>query len=275
MPIGATEAPLRLSAMEFQGRLDGGWSRPLIMVARDAALKKYRVALKVRTPELPYGRGHRGATSLACELICAVLARALGFRVPQYYIIDIPAGLDATVGDPVVQQILRDNVGENFATEFLDGSFTWNPETIGQQSPELDELEDILSFDASVFNEDRTHGKTNLLWHRGELVLIDHSLALHVHTLPLPDLRSCGPYPTEAIRRHCSFRPLRGKGRSFSRVGDRWQATISDSDLASVIGMVPPSWQHAAGHLENLRVFLTLQASRHGYTSSNLRATVQ
>src|SRR5689334_16239268 len=76
------EEPLRLVFFEYRDELPGGLTRPLLVAAMDEAGNEKKVVLKVREPDVR--EGHFRGTSLASELICAVLARGLDIPVPDY-----------------------------------------------------------------------------------------------------------------------------------------------------------------------------------------------
>jgi hypothetical protein len=61
-----------------------GKTRPLLVFGLNDS-DRTKLVLKLRHPESPVG--HFGPSSLARELICAVLARRLGLPVPDYAIV--------------------------------------------------------------------------------------------------------------------------------------------------------------------------------------------
>src|SRR4051794_13421541 len=91
------EEPRHVVAFEYRSRMRAGKSRPLLVVGMDDDEQRYRLVLKLRRPESP--QGHRGPTSLACELICAALARRLGLPVPDYAVVRVTAELAGAVQD--------------------------------------------------------------------------------------------------------------------------------------------------------------------------------
>lgn len=91
------EGPERLFAFEFRRRLSGGVTRPALVVATDEDGTEVEIVVKCRRPDVR--DGHFGPTSLACELICAVLARGMGISVPDYYVVEISSQLAKSVPD--------------------------------------------------------------------------------------------------------------------------------------------------------------------------------
>src|SRR5690348_3944894 len=64
--------PLELTCFEYRGRMRAGMTQSHKVVARDARGRAVNIVLKLRDPGTP--RGHFGPTSLATELLVAVLA---------------------------------------------------------------------------------------------------------------------------------------------------------------------------------------------------------
>ena len=141
--VSMLNPPLKLTSFEFRRRMEGGLTKPLLMVAADEAGKEYQVVVKMRRPDVR--EGHFGATSLACELTCAVLARAVGLIVPDYAIVEIPPILAQALPDGTVRQLLLSNTGPNFGTVYQEAVFSWSPSHSTQVTPEvLNGLADVV-----------------------------------------------------------------------------------------------------------------------------------
>ncbi len=81
------QPPTLLKAEEYRGEKLSGETRPLLIGARTSDGKTaVEVILKLRRPDSGI---HFEGTSLACALICAVLARALGLPVEDYAIVEV------------------------------------------------------------------------------------------------------------------------------------------------------------------------------------------
>ena len=78
--MGCLVLPLRLVAVESWKPMKEGRTKPRLIVAIDDHDQTKQVVLKPKLPITSVGDGHYAGTSLACELICAVLARAIGLR---------------------------------------------------------------------------------------------------------------------------------------------------------------------------------------------------
>jgi hypothetical protein len=102
------QAPLNLSCFEYRRHLKGGVTNPLLVAARDASGESVEVVLKVRKPESR--AGHFGATSLACELICAILARSIELSVPDYAVVEVPRELISAIPYETARRVLANNV---------------------------------------------------------------------------------------------------------------------------------------------------------------------
>ncbi len=269
--------PLKLTCFEYRRRLDGGVTRPLLMAAVDNSGKEYQVVLKVRQPDVR--DGHFEATSLACELICAMLARAGGLAVPDYAIVEVPAALlqyPQAVPDERVRHLLKANLGPNFGTIYHEAAHTWHPSRAALITTELlGVLTDVLTFDATVINGDRTGTKPNLLWNGKQALLIDHSYALPIHTADEATLASSPLFPESSVRAHCTFDILTGRGSAFDRLLTTWQAAVSDGDLQQLRGVIPASWERRTGDLDKIFRFLMARPARFADIHTDLKRIVQ
>jgi hypothetical protein len=267
------ELPLKLYCFEYRTRLAGGVSRPLLMAAQDENGGEVEMVLKVRKPDANHG--HFGATSLALELICSMVARAVGLMVPDYAILDVPAGLADSIEDDGVRQLLTANEGENFGCQYLEQVATWNPASAASPSDEtLERIEDVMTFDATVMNGDRTRGKANLLTRGNIFWLIDHSLAMAAHAWP-PQVRAENPLMRDPdIRNHCGFSGLRGRARLFEQMLARWRENLSQADIATMRGAIPLSWEETAGDLDSIFAFLGNRNARFPDITAGLRRVI-
>src|SRR5690625_2513740 len=161
-------------------RVEGsGATRPMLCQAVDnSSGERIDVVLKVRVPDSRHG--HYGPTSLAAELICAMLAQALSLPVPEYGIISIDPALAEVIDDQGIARIFRENAGKNFATKYHPSFAVLEPFFETQNKALRDLLEDVMAYDASVFNCDRMSFNPNILWRGSSLELIAPALALPV-----------------------------------------------------------------------------------------------
>lgn len=248
--------PLRLHAIELRGELAGGLTRPVLAIAQDDNDLEFQVVLKARVPDMK--EGHMGATSLASELICSVLGRALGLRVPDYAIVTVSPEFVDPIENPRVKGLLAANLGDNFGSIYHEGYVLWNPEDQAHIERALDTLEDVITFDSSVINGDRRREKPNLLWNGSEFLAIDHSLALPMGLWPDKDVAESPLFPEPLLRKHVAFKALQNRGRAYLELLARWD--ITDAVITELRSFIPATWETKAGDLDKMLGFL---AARH------------
>ena len=238
--------------------MDGGITKPRLIVAIDDNNQTKEVVLKLKFPTTSVGprEGHYAGTSLACELICAALARAIGLNVPDYAIVNIAPGFANSIHETSARNLIMNNIGLNFGTEYHESFALWDPISYKPSPAAIDQLEDILSFDSIVINGDRQFSKPNLLYRGDEFLLIDHSLALPVHFWDQQTFASLPHILKEIIEDHCVKRHLRRRSSSYSRVFDIWQERINSQALEELRAMLPESWEHKPGDIDRIFMFL-------------------
>ncbi|WP_067133024.1 HipA family kinase [Microtetraspora malaysiensis] len=157
----------QITATRYVTPLREGGSLPGVVEADDLGtyVVKFRGA----------GQGRR---VLVAEIVCAELARSLGFATPELKIIDIDPQLGAREPDEEIQDLLTASAGHNLAIDFLPGALGFDP--LGWR-PDPGFASRLLWFDALIHNVDRSWRNPNLLvWH-GDVWLIDHGAALWFH----------------------------------------------------------------------------------------------
>ena len=261
--------PLRLDAVEYRPIKMGGNTEPRLVVAEDEFHQKRQVVLKLMRPATPVGDGHYASTSLACELICSALARAIGLKVPDYAIVKITRGFANSIHDNSTRRLFLDNIGLNFGSEYRKSIPLWAP-TYKSSQVVINQLEDILSFDSIVINGDRKRSNPNLLYQNDQLILIDRSLALPVHSCDQSALAELPPVPEEVIEGHCAISNLRRQGCSFRRVFDSWQERINAQELKELRAMLPDSWERNVGDIDKIFRFLDNRNQRFAEMSDTL-----
>lgn len=250
--------PLQLTAVEYRKPLEGGKTKPRLVVANDERNQTKQVVLKLRLPTASVGarEGHYAGTSLACELICAALARAIGLNVPDYAIVKITPGLANSIHETSTRNLFLNNIGLNFGTIYHASFALWDPMSDKPSPVVIDQLEDILSFDSIIINGDRQISKPNLLYRGDEFLLIDHSLALPVHFWDQQTFASLPHILRRIIKEHCVSRHLIRRGCSYRRVFDCWQERINTQELEELRAMLPASWEHNPGDIDKIFGFL-------------------
>ncbi len=256
-------SPLNLVCVRYYGRIEqGAVTKPLKVQGIDRQNSgRYDIVLKVRHPDT--SEGHHEGTSLACELICAMIGRAIGLPVPDYAIIQIPEGLYLAGNDENIRRLLQRNVGLNFGTIYQEGFHSWNPRKSDKIPTQiLSNIEGTLAFDATVINGDRKTEKPNLLWNGRKVFLIDHSLALPVHRWSDDGLDSSPLFPEAQVRQHCTYEALNGLQFRFDTILEKWQEIIKDDDLDNLRAIIPASWEARKGDLDKIFRFLKARPKR-------------
>jgi hypothetical protein len=267
------EAPPTLVCFEYRKHLKDGVTKPLLVAARDADGRAVEVVLKVRAPRTRYG--HFGATSLACELICAVLARSVDLSVPDYYIVEIPRSLPQHVPQESARKLLEANKGLNFGTLYITDSMSWNPSLAKSGSASPEGLEDVLTFDATVINGDRRDDNPNLLWNGHDFTLIDHSCALPMQKWSDQQIAESPLFPETNTRQHCAYSSLAGRSIPFIDLLSRWAGKIDGSELRILRSFIPDTWEEKSGDLDRIFRFLGTRPARFDEIQTELRRIVQ
>lgn len=213
-----------LTATRYVTPLREGGSLPAIVEADDDGL----YVVKFR------GAG-QGPRALVAEVLAGEIGRALGLRIPELAVIDVPADLGRAEPDGEVRDLLKASVGLNLAVDYLPGALGYDP--AGSTPPTAALAAQVVWFDALVTNVDRTARNPNLLvWHRA-LWCIDHGACLYVHHdwLDAP-ARAASPFPQ--IRDHVLL-PL---ASDVAAAGATLRPRLPAEFLTRVAAAVPEVW---------------------------------
>jgi hypothetical protein len=272
--------PFILKCTRIHKRLDGGVTKPLLVTAKDENGKSYKIVLKLRHPDTT--DGHFEGTSLACELICAILARFIELNVPDYAVVYLPRELAESFLDEKMRRLIEKNVGKNFGTVFLPSVTTWVPRNAGESFDELNQMEDLVTFNSTIINGDRQLDKTNVLWNGERFFLIDHSCALPVHTQwSNEQIRFSPLFPENSVRAHCTFKELSRHRQNaynflyYTKLLTIWQKNISTDTLNNIRDLIPSSWEKNCGDLDKIFNFLEARPTRFADISDNLRRIIR
>jgi hypothetical protein len=176
------------------------------------------------------GAGH-GNLALVAEIICAGIARRLGFRVPELALAWLDPKIAASEPDQEIQELLRASEGLNLAVDFLPGSAGFDP--LGWTADERFASE-LLWLDALTLNVDRTWRNPNLLvWH-GDIWLIDHGAALYFHH----DWSRADPAKPFDATHHV----VKDRAKKLAAAHDRLAPLVTAALLDEVTADVPPEW---------------------------------
>jgi hypothetical protein len=173
----------------------------------------------------------QGPLALVAEVICAELARALGFRVPELAIAWLDPKIAASEPDQEIQELLTASEGLNLAVDYLPGSAGFDP--LGW-TVDADFASELLWFDALTLNVDRSWRNPNLLvWHQ-RFWLIDHGAALYFHH----DWSRADPAKPYDARGHV----VREQATKLADAHARLAPLVTADLLALVTASVPEQW---------------------------------
>jgi len=265
------KVPHEWRCIRFVKRLEGdGVTRPLLCQAlSESTGARVDVVVKVRTPDTPFG--HNGATSLASELVCAILAAALELPVPEFGVISLNGALAEGIVDAEVAALVRRNEGANFATVYQRSYAPLAPLFSTTGKALIEALESVVTYDAAVFNGDRDQCNPNLLWGGDDLLMIDHSLAMPIHLWRDEQLEASPIMSVARLKDHVSHSSLLGRKRKFELVIERWLQAFTDRDFDAIVELVPKEWETRAGDLDKIVKFLKNRSRRFKDIQQRLR----
>ena len=205
-----------------------GGSLPALAEADD----EFRYVVKFR------GGGH-GSKALIAELVGGLVAKSLGFRVPELVFLNLDSRFGITEPDEEVQDLLRASEGLNLGLHFLDRAMTMDP-SVNHVDPLT--ASKIVWLDAFLTNIDRMRTNTNMLiWH-GELWLIDHGASLHFHhSWRNLDDAPLDPFPF--IRNHA----LLPYASQLAEADKLMRQAITPRTLSRIVDLIPDSGLQAEG----------------------------
>jgi len=227
--------PRRLTATRYVIALREGGSVPAVVEADDGALyvAKFRAAAQ-------------GGRVLAAELIVGELARAAALRVPELALIDIDAALGRSEPHQEIQELLVASAGLNLAMAYLSGAVGYD---VAARRPVSGALaSSIVALDVFAANVDRTARNPNLLWHGGELWLIDHGAALYWHhgwdgSDAIDALAASAARPFARVAEHV----LLALADQLPAAGAALAAALDDATIARAVAAVPDAWLEGPG----------------------------
>jgi hypothetical protein len=245
--------PRRLTATRYVIALREGGSVPAVVEADDGALyvAKFRAAAQ-------------GGRVLAAELIVGELARAARLRMPELALIDIDAALGRSEPHQEIQELLVASAGLNLAMAYLSGAVGYD---VAARRPVSGALASaIVALDVFAANVDRTARNPNLLWHGGELWLIDHGASLYWHhgwdgqggQGGMDALANSAARPFARVADHV----LLAAADQLPAAGAALAAAVDDATIARVVAAVPDVWLDGAGGAELRAAYLVWLRAR-------------
>lgn len=265
------QPPRQVMALEFRKVLDkGSKTKPMIFDCREADGSRRQYVVKLRHPPCPVGQGHWEGTSLACEMICGVVGRAIGITVPDYAVVELPDRVLDGV-PPELRALVARNCGPNFGSAYIENVALWRNDARPGNEEIVQALEDVLTFDATIVNGDRKSERPNLLWHGGRVLAIDHALATPVILWNDETLAGFTMVPDHEIQAHCCYTPLSGRGRLYQDLLERWVTAITPDRLTLLRSWLPPAWERRQGHLDRIFNFLERRTEQFAILTRELR----
>jgi len=234
--LSTSPQPLRrLAAMRYVTALREGGSVPAVVEADDGALYvvKFRAAAQ-------------GGRALAAEVIVGELGRAAGLRVPELALIELDAALGRSEPHQEIQELLVASAGLNLAMAYLAGAVGYD---VAARRPVGGALaSSIVALDLYADNVDRTPRNPNLLWHGGELWLIDHGASLYWHhgwdgTEPASAVVARAARPFARAGEHV----LLPAADQLQAAGAALAAALDDATIDRVVAAVPDAWLAGPG----------------------------
>ena len=160
-------------AIQFQQILEkGGHSKPWIVLVELAGMVKPYVVKLYKTADI------EARNKMTAEVLGNVLAAEFNLKAPSAAIIDFPPAFCAELNEQCEDILLQIDGRPKFGSEYLEGSFLYNPKLSRSLVKKIIEPANLYAYDYFIGNGDRTLNKPNLLIRNNESYLIDHEMAL-------------------------------------------------------------------------------------------------
>lgn len=200
-----------------------GGSLPALADADDG----YKYVVKFR------GSGH-GTKALVSELLGGLIAKMLGFRIPELVFINLDEAFGRTEGDEEIQDLLQGSKGLNMGLHFLSPAFTFDP-VVTEVDPLL--ASQILWLDAYITNIDRTVRNTNMLMFHKELWLIDHGASFYFHhSWNNWEKAALSPFP------YAKDHVLLKQSTELEKVDTIFKAILTNENINNIVNIIPDEW---------------------------------
>ncbi len=176
----------------------------------------------------------QGPRALVAELVVGMMARELGFPVPDLALIEVAEVFGRAEPDPEIQDLLRASHGVNVGLRYLDGAFNYDA-LAADSFVDARLASDLVWFDALMTNPDRTHRNPNLMICERKPWLIDHGAALYAHHSweNVDDARTRSPFPL--IKDHVML----ARAEDIDGADARMAPSITRALVEDVVNAVP------------------------------------
>ena len=179
------------------------------------------------------GAGH-GTKALISELLGGLIAKCLGFRIPELVFINLDEAFGRTEADEEIQDLLKNSKGLNLGLHFLSHTFTFDHITTNVDNRLASQ---IVWLDAFITNVDRTVQNTNMLIFHRELWLIDHGAAFYFHH-SWGDWKAAAMSPFSYIKNHV----LLPNASDLDIVDKEFKALLDDETIDNIVEVIPVDW---------------------------------
>ena len=224
----------RTEATRYVTPLREGGSLPGIVEAADLG-----------TYVMKFTGAGQGPRVLVAEVVVAVVARAVGLRVPELSGLWLDPEIARYESDQEVQELLSASVGLNLGVDFLPGAFGFD----ARGDIDEEEAATVVWLDAFVGNVDRSWKNPNLLvWH-DRIWCIDHGATLYFHHSWPNGTGSPGRFAAQSydVSEHVLVR----FAALVPKVDDRLAAAVTRDVLESAAADVPDEWLAAVPGAED------------------------
>lgn len=229
----------RIEADVFARRISKGKTSPAILIADAESDSPIEIVTKLS------GGCEREVTSLAMEMVAALLAADLHLPIPRPWFVLLTPEFLASIPDASWRDLASKSSPVAFGSHLLPNGFsTWTDTTVpvGRM---MEAISGALLFDIAIDNVDRRGENPNCLVRGEDVRIFDHELAFP------PMIIGARP-PWEAG----SLSHLRRRGAHIFRDAllkrdIEWDDTIalwrglSDGQLEAYEGSLPPEWSAA------------------------------
>ena len=200
-----------------------GGSLPALADADDG----YKYVVKFR------GSGH-GTKALVSELLGGMIAKRLGFRVPEIVYVYLDEAFGRTEGDEEIQDLLKGSEGLNMGLHFLSPALTFDPVVTAIDSRLASR---IVWLDAYITNIDRTFRNTNMLIFHKELWLIDHGASFFFHH-SWGDWQKAALSPFVYVKDHV----LLSQATEIAEADKLFKEILDDKTIEELVDEIPADW---------------------------------
>ncbi len=217
-----------------------GKTRPLLVVGDAVDQKDIEVYVKLKSKCM------LGTTTLAVEVISALLAADLDLPVPEPYLVEIGSEFTDIISDPEAKVMAAGSNGLNFGLRKLPAGYAlWTPSR-SVPSVLLPLAAEIATFDFLIGNDDRRPEKPNCLFNGKDFAIIDHEMAFPAQTSTVlfwkpPWEPGSLEFKRHPQQQHLFHASLCSKPLEFNRLEGAWSA-IGDSRLEDYRRSLPASW---------------------------------